>query len=1028
MRETIKIFFVVLLMCALILPVSATTEFNNTNWNLTSGTMLEHGDGNLRAPPSVWDDIVGFWSPGTDVGSGTVLKDLSGNGNDGTIYGATWNITSGMLEYNGTSDYVDCGNDASLALNDSFSILVKMNCPDQLDYPRLVEKGSNYYFYKQTGIDKLNMRLYDGTTVLNADPVGIFNNITYDLAFTWDRTDGVYGYKNNDQIGYEATPGVFGSIIDLDDHVVFGSRSSMDSSFLEGSVGNVYIHNIALTNDQINETRDNYHNITSYMETDSPIDAGAGFVNMYVWFNGTDAGSNTTIELQVKQNDTATWETAIADVTMNTQLTIPAGMLYQNASFRWYANTSYQPETDVVESVTFEVGIKPPVITLLSQTPSIIYENSTGYLNISYGISHSSFGLNNTSISFIYRNYDPLCGCSNHSIRPPANDLATEWDLDGRILRAANRNESLNFENNASITGGNTYDWSGLDENSTRLTIVPVNSTYTLVYINGSIHDIMPQSWYLDRSDLQEAPKTQIGIHKTQNVLVKLWNLEIFKGNYDYIAAGYTDTDLDDNPALHPSDADPLNYYYVSSGYDPDTDGDPLTSGYAVYMGSGNASEWVDYVYSPHANSNYVRAFINNTLVHQYINTTNISYVYFTSNTPSSKPFYINVTDVSSSTNVSFADTKTLWAGDTTLSQQSYTPNMWFAFMKANITFDHMLYVSDNKDTWSNSTLSSTEVVPGFFPPTTPTFYSFHNGYVDYDMNGTYYGTIQVQIGVASDPDGGNVTHNMTLHYSNGTLIEVINNASYPANGVFTNVSFNTTPHYSQTELYTLRLVATDDEGESVTTWLGVNFSLDGSPNIISYSPESPVSSLPFAVQQFSIVTNLPGNVTWYINGTEVYNETNVSSSSYSNNTAGLGVHNVTVNTTNEYGTNSMEWEWSVETQPTVPLSIYLILIVVLCGTLVVTVKSTAPIGIVFGIISLMLSFFLSKVSINGQLVETYGYVGSGDTIITGVNVIQVSALAWLFAFVAIISLALIVYHIINEIRYQTEPILEEEF
>lgn len=502
------------------------------------------------------------------------------------------------------------------------------------------------------------------------------------------------------------------------------------------------------------------------------------------------------------------------------------------------------------------VSAEDPTITLLSQTPAVIYQNSTEHINISYGITHSNVGLNNTSVSFIYRNYDPLHGCSNHSIRPPANDLATEWDLDGRILRAANRNESgngkLNFEDNDTITGGNTYDWSGLDENSTRLTIIPVNDTYTIVWINGTVHDVMPQSWYLDRSDLQEAPKTQIGIHKSQNLLIKLWNLEIFKGNYDYIAAGYTDTGLESNPALHPSDATPLNYYYVSSGYNPDTDGDPLTSGYAVFMGSGNATEWLDHVYSPHPNSNYVRAFINNTLVHQYINTTEISYVFFTSNTPSSKPFYINVTNVASSTNLSFADTKTLWAGDTALTQQSYTPNMWFAFMKEGITFDHKLYVADNNDTWSNSTLSSTVIGPGKFSPTKPTFYSFHNGYTDIDMNNTYSGTIQIQIGVATDPDGGDVTHYTTLHYADGSYVATIDNTLIDKdvihNGIYADVDFDTTPYYSDEKTYTLRVIATDDEGESVTTWLGVNFALFTEDIIIGGGGGGLISTEPIAI------------------------------------------------------------------------------------------------------------------------------------------------------------------------------------
>jgi len=48
-----------------------------------------------------------------DEGSGSVLKDSSGNGNDGVIYGATWidGKYGKALSFDGVDDYVYCGND-----------------------------------------------------------------------------------------------------------------------------------------------------------------------------------------------------------------------------------------------------------------------------------------------------------------------------------------------------------------------------------------------------------------------------------------------------------------------------------------------------------------------------------------------------------------------------------------------------------------------------------------------------------------------------------------------------------------------------------------------------------------------------------------------------------------------------------------------------------------------------------------------------------------------------------------------------
>jgi len=48
-----------------------------------------------------------------DEGTGSVLKDSSGNGNDGMIYGATWveGKYGKALSFDGVDDYVYCGND-----------------------------------------------------------------------------------------------------------------------------------------------------------------------------------------------------------------------------------------------------------------------------------------------------------------------------------------------------------------------------------------------------------------------------------------------------------------------------------------------------------------------------------------------------------------------------------------------------------------------------------------------------------------------------------------------------------------------------------------------------------------------------------------------------------------------------------------------------------------------------------------------------------------------------------------------------
>ncbi len=65
-----------------------------------------------------------LWLPGQDDAYSSTLRDRSGNGNDGTITGATWKRNSqGLwyLDFDGASSKVDCGDVATLQFTDRFS-------------------------------------------------------------------------------------------------------------------------------------------------------------------------------------------------------------------------------------------------------------------------------------------------------------------------------------------------------------------------------------------------------------------------------------------------------------------------------------------------------------------------------------------------------------------------------------------------------------------------------------------------------------------------------------------------------------------------------------------------------------------------------------------------------------------------------------------------------------------------------------------------------------------------------------------
>jgi nitrous oxidase accessory protein len=94
-----------------------------------------------------------------------------------------------------------------------------------------------------------------------------------------------------------------------------------------------------------------------------------------------------------------------------------------------------------------------------------------------------------------------------------------------------------------------------------------------------------------------------------------------------------------------------------------------------------------------------------------------------------------------------------------------------------------------------------------------------------------------------------------------------------------------------------------------------------GAPAIISFSPlTSTVMDNVGVIRTFNIITNQAVNVTWQINGTEVFNETSVITSSYTNTSAAQGIWNVTAVVENSNGSAMHKWIWVVTAGPIPPV------------------------------------------------------------------------------------------------------------
>ncbi|HHI30790.1 MAG TPA: hypothetical protein ENL17_03665, partial [Candidatus Methanoperedenaceae archaeon] len=84
------------------------------------------------------------------------------------------------------------------------------------------------------------------------------------------------------------------------------------------------------------------------------------------------------------------------------------------------------------------------------------------------------------------------------------------------------------------------------------------------------------------------------------------------------------------------------------------------------------------------------------------------------------------------------------------------------------------------------------------------------------------------------------------------------------------------------------------------------------SPVITEYTPNSPVYDIENGARTFRITIDQMVNVTWLIDGTEVFNEGHVSKSSYTHTNATIGVWNVTTIAESENGTAMQIWMWHV--------------------------------------------------------------------------------------------------------------------
>jgi regulation of enolase protein 1 (concanavalin A-like superfamily) len=256
--------------------------FNTTLYaNLTSSTINNTG-------------LVGYWK--FDEGIGATAYDSSGNGNDGTINGASWveGRLGGALEFDGVDDYVEVPDSASLNPTSAITVCAwfKEYNPQTTEFPPIVKKTgdpSGYtlelHYWKFGGGVCIDGIWRGGPPPVSPLPVPFE---WCHLAITYDGSN-IIRYANGAEISRET---VTGTITPTSNALYIGRCLSM-SRFFNGTIDEAKIYNRALS---ANEIWTEYALAPITIQTQSATIANHSFTILtFVWNTQGFAKGNYTL-------------------------------------------------------------------------------------------------------------------------------------------------------------------------------------------------------------------------------------------------------------------------------------------------------------------------------------------------------------------------------------------------------------------------------------------------------------------------------------------------------------------------------------------------------------------------------------------------------------------------------------------------------------------------------------------------------------------------------------------------------------
>ena len=179
-------------------------------------------------------------------GSGTIWRDLSGNNNNGTLTnGPTFSSeNSGSIVFDGTNDYIQCGNLSSMGITNDLTIEIWL---------QLINMSLNNYI---TVFDtpQRSLSLWIGSQFY---AIGKSSG-SYSGNFNWQSNKWMYIcmkrtgtntsiIKNN----FEVSASFTALGIDFNNNLEFGSNPSGGGTIFKGNMASIKLYKKALTDTQI---------------------------------------------------------------------------------------------------------------------------------------------------------------------------------------------------------------------------------------------------------------------------------------------------------------------------------------------------------------------------------------------------------------------------------------------------------------------------------------------------------------------------------------------------------------------------------------------------------------------------------------------------------------------------------------------------------------------------------------------------------------------------------------------------------